>query len=188
MRLTEQVHHHLTAQLKPGDFAIDATAGNGHDTLHIASLVGPTGRVIAIDIQQAAIDATRERLSAHRCLEQTQLLTGEHSEILQSLCAENTRTLRAITFNLGYLPGSDKQIQTTPETTLSALDASRQLLKPNGLLLVTAYRGHPGGLTEADAVAEWMQTLRTNGWHVKSHAPETQGNRTPPILWIACNL
>ena len=184
MRLTERVHHYLNAQLKPGDHAIDATAGNGHDTAHMASLVGPKGQVIAIDIQKSAIDATRKRLNTQSCLAQVQLLCGEHSAILQSLCPKHARTICAITFNLGYLPGSDKHIRTTPETTLRALDASRQLLKPEGLLLVTAYRGHEGGQAEADTVARWMKTLQTEGCPVESHTPATRGTRKPPILWI----
>ena len=184
MRLTERVHHYLNTQLKPGDHAIDATAGNGHDAAHMASLVGPKGQVIAIDIQKAAIDTTRERLNTRGCSAQVQLLTGEHSSILQSLCSKHAQTICAITFNLGYLPGSDKHIRTTPETTLRALDASRQLLNPKGLLLVTAYRGHEGGQAEANAVAGWMETLQAEGCSVESYTPATQGTRTPPILWI----
>ena len=184
MRLTELVHQYLNQHLQPGDRAIDATAGNGHDTAHMASLVDPEGWVIAIDIQKVAIDATRERLKSQGHIKQVQLLTGEHSEILQSLCPTHTRTISAITFNLGYLPGSDKSIQTSPNTTLRALDASRQLLKPNGLLLVTAYRGHPGGQTEADAVARWMQSIE-NSWSIDRHDPTIKGDNTPPILFTA---
>ncbi len=185
MRLTDIAHNYLSAQLQSGDHAIDATAGNGHDTVHMASLVGREGLVIAIDIQEAAIRATRSRLKAYGCLDQVQLLTGEHSRILQSLCPTHAQTIHSITFNLGYLPGSDKRIQTDPETTLSALDASQQLLKPKGLLLVTAYRGHEGGQNEAEQVAQWMQTIRAKGWSVKAHDPEIKGNKTPPILWVA---
>ena len=185
MRLTDIAHSYLSAHLQPGDHAIDATAGNGHDTTHIAALVGSKGQVIAIDIQEAAIHATRTRLSTHNCLHQVQLLTGEHSNILQSLCATHARTIHSIIFNLGYLPGSDKHIQTNPETTLAALAASQQLLAPKGLLLVTAYRGHEGGQTEAEQVARWMQTNQDNGWSVKNHVPEVKGSNIPPILWVA---
>ena len=188
MRLTELAHNYLSAHLQPGDSVIDATAGNGHDTAHLASLVGPEGHVIAIDIQESAINATRERLKTRECLKQVQPLIGEHSEILQSLCSTHAQTISAITFNLGYLPGSDKRIQTTPETTLRALHASQQLLKPKGLLLVTAYRGHEGGQTEADFVAKWMQSIQDNGWSVKNHEPTVKGNSIPPILWAAVTL
>jgi predicted methyltransferase len=188
MRLTEIAHNYLSAHLQPGDYAIDATAGNGHDTAHLASLVGPEGHVIAIDIQESAINATCERLKTQGCLKQVQPLTGEHSKILQALCSTHAQTISAITFNLGYLPGSDKRIQTTPETTLRALDASRQLLQPKGLLLVTAYRGHEGGQTEADFVAKWMHGIQDNGWSIKTHEPIVTGNNIPPILWAASRL
>lgn len=185
MRLTELVHNYLSTHLKSGDRAIDATAGNGHDTAHLASLVGPNGLVIAIDIQKAAVDATRERLRGRGCLRQVQLLTGEHSEVLQSLGSQHAQMVSAVTFNLGYLPGSDKRIQTTPETTLCALNTSQQLLKPDGLLLVTAYRGHEGGQAEADSVAEWMQQIKKRNWTVACHNPKAEGNNTPPILFAA---
>ncbi len=185
MRLIEHVHTYLSKHLQPGDHAIDATTGNGYDTAHMASLVGSKGLVIAIDIQKEAIDVTRKRLENLQCLRQVQLLTGDHSEVLQSLCSTNTQTISAITFNLGYLPGSDKSIRTTPETTLRALEASQQLLKPNGLLLVTAYRGHKGGQDEADTVARWMQQIENSGWLINSNDPAVNGDNIPPILFVA---
>jgi hypothetical protein len=93
--------------------------------------------------------------------------------------------MSAITFNLGYLPGSDKTIQTEPKSTLGALRAASDLLKSDGLLLVVAYRGHDGGQTEATQVADWMQTIQERGWTVKSHEPIVTGRRVPPILWVA---
>lgn len=185
MRLTKLAHNYLNAQLTAGDHAIDATAGNGYDTAHLASLVGDEGRIIAIDIQKTAIDVTRERLKSKQSLRQVELLKGDHSKILQSLCATYARTISAITFNLGYLPGSDKCIQTTPETTLFALDASKKLLEPNGLLLVTAYRGHKGGQNEANAVAKWMQQIENNDWLVDRYHPVAKKDKLPPILFAA---
>ncbi len=37
--------------VQAGDTVVDATAGNGHDTLFLAKLVGPSGAVYAIDVQ-----------------------------------------------------------------------------------------------------------------------------------------
>ena len=185
MRLTELAHDYLAQQLKPGDRAIDATAGNGHDSAYMAQLVGPEGHVLAIDIQPAAINATRARLEADGCLAQSELRVADHAHALQALSRKQANSLSVITFNLGYLPGSDKRIQTEPASTLDALHASSQLLQSGGLLLVTAYRGHPGGLSEADSVAEWMQQIQSRGWSVDSHEPVVSGTRIPPILWVA---
>lgn len=185
MQLTDLVHNYLRAQLQLGDRALDATAGNGHDSAYMAELVGSTGHVIAIDIQEAAITATRARLESASCLTQTELLVADHSQVLQALCSQYAQTISAITFNLGYLPGSDKSIQTEPESTLAALRAASELLKPNGLLLVTAYRGHDGGQAEAGVVADWIQQIDARGWSVESHEPIINSTRIPPILWVA---
>ena len=185
MRLTELAHNYLSHRLQLGDTAIDATAGNGHDTTMMAQCVGSTGHIIAIDIQASAITATRERLEAADRLSQATLHTDDHATVLQELDKSQKGKVSAITFNLGYLPGSNKQIQTTPPGTLSALNAASALLQPDGLLLVTAYRGHPGGLTEANEVADWMNALKSKGWHIKNHEPTVNSNRIPPILWVA---
>ncbi|EFB74659.1 GNAT family N-acetyltransferase, partial [Subdoligranulum variabile] len=54
-------HEFLTAHLAPGGFCIDATCGNGHDTEFLCRLAGPQGRVLALDIQPRAVEATNAR-------------------------------------------------------------------------------------------------------------------------------
>ncbi len=186
MRLTEYVHHELNGLLQPGDIALDATAGNGHDTLALARRVGREGLVFAIDRQLEAIEATRKRLVENGCDERCQLIEGDHAAQLAKLTAQYSGKIRAITFNLGYLPGSDKTITTSSSSTRTALDEAAQLLAEEGGLFVTAYRGHPGGIDEAAAVAEWMAMKNSNGWSVESiNAEGIAPERRPPILWIA---
>ncbi len=185
MRLTERAHDYLSRQLRPGDWALDATAGNGHDSLYMAKQIGPKGHLIAIDIQPAAIRTTRRRLQAADCCDQTELLVADHSQALPSLCVQYPQTFRAIIFNLGYLPGSDKRIQTQAHSTVRALDAAKGLLISDGLLLVTAYRGHVGGPAEASCIADWMQNLHAQAWSVKRHEPVSSGTPIPPVLWVA---
>src|SRR5690606_8250875 len=50
--------------LQPGNAAVDATVGNGHDTLFLAETVGAAGRVYGFDIQAEALQAARRRLEA----------------------------------------------------------------------------------------------------------------------------
>lgn len=52
-RLTKGAHLVWQQFVRPGDFVIDATAGNGLDTLWLSKAVGPSGRVLSIDIQVA---------------------------------------------------------------------------------------------------------------------------------------
>ena len=185
MRLTELAHRYLARQLKRGDSVIDATAGNGHDSAYMAQLVGAEGQLLAIDIQAEAITATRARLERYGCGAHAELQVADHADVLQARCSSHANRIHAITFNLGYLPGSDKRIQTEPSSTLAALHASSQLLHSGGLLLVTAYRGHPGGLREADSVADYMQHLQARGWSIECNEPAVRGTRVPPILWVA---
>ncbi|CAI8285839.1 MAG: Ribosomal RNA small subunit methyltransferase H [Opitutia bacterium UBA7350] len=184
MRLTQRVHDQLKAHLRPGDFAVDATAGNGHDSLLLAELVGSSGRVSIIDVQAAAIDATQKRLHAAGYLEQAQFHQDNHATVLAALAKQSPGKASAIVFNLGYLPGSDKLVQTKAHHTLSALNASTQLLAPNGLLMVTAYRGHSGGADEAESIATWAGEQEALGWVIKCYDPGCDKVPLPPVLWI----
>ena len=182
MRLTEKVHHILTNHLKEGDRAIDATSGNGYDTLFLAGQVGSSGKVIAIDIQDCAIQSTRERLETAGLIDRVRLVSEDHAVALGKLIEANREKVAAITFNLGYLPGSDKRIQTRAESTEAALAAAIQFLVPGGCLCVTAYRGHSGGTVEAATVQPFMRQYQTEGNAVECHEPES--SNSPPILWV----
>jgi len=186
MRLTEKVHQLLGEHLKEGDLAIDATAGNGHDTLFLAERVGASGHVIAIDIQKSAIESTRGKLIAAGLEDRVALFATDHAIQLKALIEAKIESIDAIIFNLGYLPGSDKSVQTQPTNTHGALAAAIHLLRPEALLCVTAYRGHPGGVEEAKVVEGWMLTEKADGHTVECHEPPS--SNTPPILWVLRKL
>lgn len=154
--LTALARRELEAHLRPGDLAVDATVGNGHDTLTLARATMPGGRVIGLDIQADALSAAQGHLEAAALTASVTLLQQGHEQLREAVPADWARRISAVVFNLGYLPGSDKQVTTRSATTLLALDQAETLLRPGGLLSVVAYRGHPGGLVEANAVAQWM--------------------------------
>ncbi|GHC10400.1 tRNA (mnm(5)s(2)U34)-methyltransferase [Cerasicoccus arenae] len=157
-RLTQVAHTQLSDTIQAGDYAIDATAGNGHDTLLLARLVGSAGRVLAIDRQATALSTTQQRLTIASLLDRVILTEGDHANLLSLAPQDWQGHVQAIVFNLGYLPGSDKQIITTAATTRSALDACLQLLKPGGLLSLLIYRGHAGGHDEEVVILDWLET------------------------------
>ena len=178
-RLTDLAHQQVAAVAGMGDEVVDATAGNGHDTLELARLVGETGRVYAFDIQQAAIDQTRRRLSRHGLLERVTLQLCGHEHLLERLAPECQGKIAAVMFNLGYLPGGDKQRVTRAATTVPAMEQAARCLRPGGILTVIAYPGHPGGSDELDAVTEWFEN--------QSHALEAvqivaPGGMAPVLL------
>lgn len=172
---TELAHAVVREHLRAGDVAVDATVGNGHDTYFLAGLVGPTGRVFGFDIQAEAVRRT-EMLLKENGLANVTLTRGDHSRMAELLPADVRGHVAVVMFNLGYLPGGEKTITTGPPTTLAALDAAVSVLREGGLLSVVAYRGHPGGLAEADAVRD----------HLRRYGPtETPASESPvsPVLF-----
>ncbi|MDR3578897.1 MAG: class I SAM-dependent methyltransferase [Oryzomonas sp.] len=144
-----------------GDSAVDATCGNGNDTLLLAELVGPAGRVWAFDIQQEAMDSTAHRLAANRLAERVTLVAQGH----ETLAGQVDTPLNAVVFNLGYLPGGDRSIITRPETTVVALEQALGLLAPGGIVVLTVYPGHGGGDAERRLAEEWAAKLRAPSFH-----------------------
>lgn len=148
-----------------GAILIDATAGNGHDTLFLAGLCGPAGRVHAFDVQPAALEATRSRLEEAGLADRVELIAAGHEEMLERVPVAAGGVL-AVVFNLGFLPGSDKSRVTRAETTLAALRAAVTLLGAPGLLSVHAYTGHQGGAEECRQVLDFFATLPRKLWRV----------------------
>jgi len=144
-----------------GDIAVDATCGNGHDTLALAGRIGSTGHVWGFDIQDLAIAETGRRLSEAGFTERVTLLQAGHEEM--ELHVKDP--VKAVLFNLGYLPGSDRSIITRPETTGAALAQSLKLLAPGGIVIITVYPGHVGGGEEKLLVDEWSAGLDQREYH-----------------------
>lgn len=145
-----------------GDHAVDATCGNGHDTLLLAELAGPNGRVWAFDIQQEALDATAVRLAEAGDSDSVVLIHGGH-ETMTEHCSG---PVKAVVFNLGYLPGGDRTVVTRPESTLTGLEQSLEIIEPGGMVIITLYPGHEGGQQEAALLEARLAQLPPAEFHV----------------------
>ena len=159
--LVHVAHNLIRDVLCPGDIAIDATVGNGHDTLFLVEQVSPSGRVFGFDIQQTAIESTRAKASA-RCNmlpENLTLIHASHADMAEKIPAHYHGNFSAIMFNLGYLPGGDKSIITRTDSTITALNGANRMLSSNGIITIMAYPGHPGGDLETDQVKSWCKQL-----------------------------
>ena len=73
-------HKFIAENVREGDFCIDATAGNGHDTEFLCRLVGETGRVLAMDIQKQAVENTKKRMEEIRAEETPEGKTREAAD------------------------------------------------------------------------------------------------------------
>ncbi|GLC88160.1 tRNA (mnm(5)s(2)U34)-methyltransferase [Lysinibacillus piscis] len=177
-RVLQYAQQLLKETITEGDTVVDATAGNGHDTLFLAQLVGDTGQVYAFDVQKSAVDATLHRLLdaglEHRAL----ILHRGHEELANHV----HKTVAAAIFNLGYLPGSDHDIITKPNTTIQAIEALLALLKIGGIIVLVIYHGHSGGKEERDAVINYVSQLPQKYVHVLKYEFLNQQNDPPFVI------
>ena len=148
------VHEFLRRTVKPGDFCIDATAGKGRDTVLLCRLTGDAGRVLAFDIQEAAVAQTKGLLAAEGLT--AEVIRDSHANMERYAAAE---TVDCVVFNFGRLPGGDPSIFTRSDTSVAALEAALRLLKPGGVIAIALYYGGANGYGERDAVMTWLETL-----------------------------
>lgn len=163
----------------PGEIVVDATAGNGNDTYFLAEQVKETGHVFAFDIQQQALNATKERLGD--LSERVTLTLDSHANVDQY----TQGPIGGAMFNLGYLPYSDDfSIITKAESTIAALHKLIGLLKTNGIITISVYYGHEGGVIERDALLDYVSTLHQGDVHVARYEIVNQRNNPPFLLAI----
>ncbi len=165
----DQAYIYWKNLLKPDDHVIDATCGNGKDALRLVELV-PQGHVYAIDIQEIALQKARELIPnsniSYLLQSHTKLLTGE---------------FKLIVYNLGYLPGGNKNLTTLTETTVESLAKASQIISIGGALSIMCYPGHPEGALEEQAVQKWAEGLDPQKWLITHH---TWREKSPTLFFI----
>jgi ubiquinone/menaquinone biosynthesis C-methylase UbiE len=182
--ILEMTHDIVRKALHAGELAIDATAGNGHDTCFLAQLVGSRGHVYAFDIQETALLNTKSRLSEENLLERVTLFHENHAHMDQHIPTSTHDHIRAILFNLGYLPHGDKGLTTQAGSTVAALESGARLLAPGGIMAIVLYVGHPGGKEEAEAVIQWSEGLDSKQFHAIRYNLLNLQNHPPFLIAI----
>ena len=190
-----EIVEHFSALDKGDDFqiglAIDATCGNGHDSVFLASIAK---QLLGFDIQQAAIENTQsliDKTSETQVINcEVQLLNRGHETLLASMEEfAAVKTADVIMFNLGYLPKSDDmEITTTAKTTKQAIEQSIQALSKQGIITLLCYRGHPQGAEEFHTVQDVLEQLDTNCWKIKRVDANFPSDSTPVLFCVSRKL
>ncbi|MRH44797.1 methyltransferase domain-containing protein [Aquibacillus halophilus] len=182
-RVIAYAHELLENSVKPGETVIDGTCGNGNDSLFLSNLVGSDGNVLAFDIQEQAINNTRKLLE-NEAKNNVTLIQESHHKILEYLNEDQRERIGGAIFNLGYLPGSDKEIITKPESTISAIEVIGSFLKPGGIIVLVVYHGHPGGELEKEELLNHLGKYDQKKFNVVRYGFINQKNSPPFVLAI----
>jgi hypothetical protein len=175
-------HKLLKETVCKGDCVVDATVGNGNDTVLLASLVGPTGSVIGFDIQKQAIENTRQKLMLTGLSDRVTLLHQGHETVADVL--PDKSEIGSAIFNLGYLPGGDKRVITHKDTTLTAVNALLPKLRIGSCIILVVYSGHLGGMEEKQALLDYVSGLNQSLYKVLQYGFINQINHPPFLIAI----
>jgi glycine/D-amino acid oxidase-like deaminating enzyme len=181
-RLTEQAQTLVREVVQPGESAIDATAGNGHDTCFLAEVVGRNGRVFAFDVQGDALQRTSARLDD---VGYQNVILHQHCHAgMKDVVAESFHgCVAAVMFNLGYLPGGDHAVTTETESSIKALRIALELVRSGGIITVLAYPGHDGGNDETGSVQHLIARLPDAEFETSIRRSATT-SKTAPMLFV----
>lgn len=182
-RIIPFAHHLLEESVQAGDTVVDATCGNGNDTLVLCQLVGETGQVYAVDIQKQAIESTKKRIEENNFSNVT-YVHDSHSNLKHYLPEDLKGKLGGAIFNLGYLPRSDKKVITKGDSTIAAIETLLEYIRKKALVVIVIYHGHEGGAEEKDAVLHYVKNLDQKKFAVLKYQFINQQNNPPFIVAI----
>ena len=151
------VQDFLAARLGRPRLCIDATCGNGGDTAFLCGLTAPEGRVLGFDIQPEAIASTRKHLEQLGVpASRYELHCQSHADLLQVV---QPGTADAVMFNFGWLPGADHAVFSTAQSSIPALQAALEAVRPGGVVSAILYSGQVIGTDEKQTVLEYLRAL-----------------------------
>lgn len=179
-QLSKFTHGLMTLYLKPGMTVVDATLGNGHDATYVLEEIGKSGWLYGYDIQYDAILETSNKLKLAGFDNYT-LHNTSHDRLSEDFTAES---VDMVIYNLGYLPNFDKSITTLLETTSRSIVQALEIIKRQGVIIITAYRGHEEGLIESDWIDTFASGLDGKSYHVMQAKYANQGFDAPYLTII----
>lgn len=163
----------LKNKIDKNSIVVDATCGNGHDTLFLAK--SSAKKVYAFDIQQQAITNTKKLLNDHNVIDKCNLILASHEQF-DNYIAEK---INAVIFNLGYLPNADHTVTTIGEVTKNTIEKMLAKLEINGIIVVVVYWGHENGKVEKELLEQYFNKLDQTKVEVLRYEFVNQKNNAP---------
>lgn len=181
LQITAWCQNMIRMQATEGGFYIDATMGKGNDTLLLCELAGEEGKVLAFDVQEKALEATKKRLEEHQVLDRAELILDGHQHMDQYAKKESADV---ICFNFGYLPGGDHAIATSAQTSIQAVEMGLEILKQGGMMSLCIYSGGDTGFEEKEALLDYVKKLSAKEYTVIVNEYYNRENNPPMPVFI----
>lgn len=154
--IVEQSHEFLFPSLHRAAVCIDATMGNGKDSLFF--LKHNVKKVYAYEIQEDVYNKTVEKIADKRLVA---YLKGH-----ETMDEDVKEEIDGIIFNFGYCPGGNEDITTMANTSLMAVKKALSLLKVKGRMVLVMYP-HDKGLLEATVIEEYLGEVDHNKYYIE---------------------
>jgi len=184
LQITEWCHRFIREQVQPGDICIDATAGNGNDTLLLHELVGEDGYVFAFDIQEEAIIRTAQLVDDAGVPGEAEYFVCGHEQMKQRIPEEVHGQICCVMFNFGYLPGGSHDLSTTLDTSLEGIKQGLELLQVDGLMSLLIYSGGDTGFDEKEGILQYVKNLNSKQYLVITNEYANRPNHPPMLVLI----
>lgn len=172
-------HMALLPILEEARCVVDATAGNGHDTVFLATQTSPDCKVYAFDIQEDAIASTRRLVQEENVCDKVTLVTDSHANIDRYI----TEPIDVAMFNLGYLPSGDHSLTTDADSTTEAVEKLLPMLSVGGMISIVSYSGHEAGSREQIRIKELLENLPVR-YYTVSAVRMINHKSTAPMLFL----
>jgi len=163
-----------------GDIVVDATVGNGNDTLFLAELVGQKGKVYGFDIQKKALEKANQRIKKNGLNDRVKLIQDGHENIDKYIDTK----VKGIMYNLGYLPGENKIITTKAYTTIISIGKALELLDKGGGISICIYTGHEEGAKECVEIINYLEKIDQSDYNIVKLEFINQKNNPPKLVLI----
>lgn len=158
---------------------IDATAGNGNDTLFIAKMLKEDGFLYSFDISDKAIFNTQKLLCDNNINSDNIKIIHDSHENIDKYIVD--KKIKAVMFNLGYLPGSDKNTATKAKSTICALENILNMIADKGVVTICSYVGHDGGEEDRE-VRSYLLSLDKKTYEISK--TEMIKREDAPVLYL----
>lgn len=164
-------HNIIKEYVKNKNVAIDATLGNGYDCDFLSLCFK---KVYAFEIQKEACEKYIDKNN------NVIIINESHHKIDKFI----NEKVDCVCYNLGYLPGGNKEITTLAETSLKSIQLSLNLLSKNGIISIAIYRGHNEGMEEKNCIIKYLKTLPKNSFGVMIHECINRSEKSPLLIIV----